>query len=89
MDGATAVHQMLPAGGTPMEVEVNKATFENGTGSNLFDNVGGVLSFTEMSIIEAVRVDSMIRTSSGGKSTLATVETTLSDITVRLSICHL
>lgn len=81
-NGAIAVHQTIPQGGTPMEVEINKATFESGYGSNLFDNVGGVLSFTDMSIIENVRVDSMIRTSAGGTTTLAKVDAQFSDITV-------
>lgn len=82
LPGSTAVHQFLPQGGVPMEVEVNKATFIDGIGANLFDNVGGVLTFTDMQIIEGVQADSMIRTSAGGTSTLTKVNLQQSAMTV-------
>lgn len=79
--GATAVHQLLPQGGIPNSVVVDTATFRNGTGANLFENNGGTLTFNNMDIIESVRVDSMIRTSSGGTSTLNNVKAKFSDLT--------
>lgn len=84
-NGATAVRQWLPPqGGVPMEVEVEKATFRNGTGSDLFINEGGVLRFTDMTIVDTLRVDSMIRTSARGTSNLANVQAHFAEVTVSL-----
>lgn len=79
--GAVAIDQQNPQGGVPMQVEVLGSTFQNGVGSNLFNNVGGSLIFDDMKIIETVRVDSMIHTSNRGSSTLAKVDATQSDLT--------
>lgn len=79
--GAVAIDQQNPQGGVPMQVEVLGSTFRNGTGSNLFDNVGGSLVFDDMKIIDNIRVDSMIRTSNRGTSTLAKVDATMGDLT--------
>ena len=86
-NGATAVHQTNPNGGSPMEVVISKGAFATGVGSNLIDNVGGTLTVSDLDVIESVTADSVIRTSEGGTSGLSNFKATLSNIVVRPSYC--
>lgn len=88
-NGATAIHQMNPQGGTPMQVEINKAQIENGLAGHLFDNVGGTLVSSELSVIKNVYADSILRTSAGGTSSIAGITATLSDLVVRPFLVYL
>lgn len=81
---ATAIHQSQPQSGSPMQVEINLASFNTGVGSNLIDNVGGTLTVTDLDVTEAVTADSVIRTSESGTSTLSNFRAAFSNIVVRL-----
>lgn len=79
-NGAVAVHQYNPFGGKPMTVAVNTAVVQNGVASNLFDNVGGALIISDLTVTEGLTADSVIRTSEGGTSGLTNFQVTMSNI---------